>query len=96
MEIHGKIIETPGHTDCSISLFLNDGSLFCGDLVMKGFPSKYRAPAGINNLKDFCNSWKRIIEINPRIILPTHGTPIPVSDLSKFLSRMETKKLYTL
>ena len=32
MGITGEIIHTPGHSDDSISLFLDDGSLFVGDL----------------------------------------------------------------
>ena len=35
----GKIIRTPGHTADSMSLLLNDGTLFCGDAAMNGFPS---------------------------------------------------------
>ena len=35
----GRILETPGHTEDSISLLLPDGSLFCGDAAMNGFPS---------------------------------------------------------
>lgn len=95
-EIHGKIIETPGHTACSISLLMEDGSLFCGDAAMNGFPSIHRTTIWVNNLQEFCNSWKLIIETNPTRVFPGHGIPFPVSDLSRFLSRVETKKLYPL
>ena len=32
MGIHGEIVYTPGHSDDNISLCLDDGSLFVGDL----------------------------------------------------------------
>ena len=40
--LNGKIISTFGHTADSISLLLNDGSFFCGDAAMNGFPSTHR------------------------------------------------------
>ena len=33
-KLHGIIVDTPGHTVDSISLLLNDGTLFCGDAAI--------------------------------------------------------------
>jgi len=95
-KIHGKIIETPGHTSCSISLLMDDGSLFCGDAAMNGFPSIQRITIWINNLREFYKSWELMIYTNPRMIYPAHGAPFPISDLRKFLSKVEARKLYSL
>jgi len=95
-KIHCKIIETPGHTTCSISLLTEDGSLFCGDAAMNGLPSIQRITIWINNLREFHKSWELMIDANPKIIYPAHGTPFPVSDLKKFLSKIEARKLYPL
>ena len=95
-KIHGKIIETPGHTSCSISLHMDDGSLFCGDAAMNGFPSIQRITIWINNLREFYKSWELMIDTNPRMIYPAHGAPFPISDLAKFLSKVEARKLYSL
>jgi len=95
-KIHGKIIETPGHTSCSISLLMDDGSLFCGDVAMNGFPSIQRITIWINNLREFYKSWELMIDTNPRMIYPAHGAPFPISDLAKFLSKVEARKLYSL
>ncbi len=95
-KIHGIIIETPGHTSCSISLLTEDGSLFCGDAAMNGFPSIQRITIWINNLREFYRSWEFMIDANPKMIYPAHGLPFPVSDLRKFLSKVETRKLYSL
>jgi glyoxylase-like metal-dependent hydrolase (beta-lactamase superfamily II) len=37
-QINGKIMHTPGHTAGSISLLLESGEAFIGDLAMSGFP----------------------------------------------------------
>jgi len=95
-KIHGIIIETPGHTSCSISLLMDDGTLFCGDAAMNGFPSIQRITIWINNLREFYRSWELMIDTNPKMIYPAHGAPFPVSDLRKFLSKVETRKLYSL
>jgi glyoxylase-like metal-dependent hydrolase (beta-lactamase superfamily II) len=95
-KLHAKIIETPGHTPCSISLLMNDGSLFCGDAAMNGLPSIHRTTIWVGDLKEFISSWELIIATNPTRILPGHGNPFPVTDLSKFLSRAANKKLYPL
>ena len=95
-KIHVIIIETPGHTTCSISLLTEDGSLFCGDAAMNGLPSIQRITIWINNLYEFHKSWELMIDANPKIIYPAHGLPFPVSDLKKFISKIEPRKLYSL
>lgn len=95
-KLQGQIIETPGHTDCSISLLLDDGTLFCGDAAMNGLPSLHRTTIWVGDLHEFCGSWKSIISINPARICPGHGNPFPVSDLSRFLSKAAAGKLYPL
>lgn len=95
-KLHRKIIETPGHTPCSISLLMNDGTLFCGDAAMNGFPSIHRTTIWIGDLQEYFNSWKVIIAANPTRMLPGHGKPFTVADLSGFLSKEGSKKLYPL
>jgi glyoxylase-like metal-dependent hydrolase (beta-lactamase superfamily II) len=94
--LQGKIIETPGHTPCSISLLMNDGSLFCGDAAMNGFPSIHRTTIWIGDLQEYFSSWEAIIAANPTRIFPGHGKPFPVTDLSQFLPKATNKKLYPL
>lgn len=89
-----RIIPTPGHTDCSISLLLDNGILFWGDAAMNGFSSLFRATIWSDNLKDFSRSWEKIIELKPRKIFPGHGRPFYVSDLSKYLIKTKNLKLY--
>ena len=91
-----RIIETPGHTGCSLSLLRDDGILFCGDAAMNGFPSSHRAAMLIDYPDRFCESWIKIIALKPKIIYPGHGKPFPVSDLEKNLPWIRKMKLYPL
>lgn len=96
-KIHGgKIIETRGHTCCSISLFLNNDILFCGDAAMNGLPSLYRATIWIENLKDYCESWEKIIKLKPKYIYPSHGKKFDVRDLEKYIAKVRKLKSYPL
>lgn len=92
----GKIIDTPGHTGCSISLLLDNGLLFCGDAAMNGLPSRKRITIWIEDLSCYVSSWHRIIDLGPALIYPGHGAPFPVSDLARFLPRLTARKLYPL
>jgi glyoxylase-like metal-dependent hydrolase (beta-lactamase superfamily II) len=91
-----KIIETSGHTTCSISLLLNNEILFCGDAAMNGFPSSKRATIWIGDLHQFCKSWEMMISLNPKMIYPGHGKPFSPNDLTKYLDEVRMFKSYPL
>lgn len=95
-EIGGRIIDTPGHTDCSISLLMPDGALFCGDAAMNGFPSSHRITILVGNINAFCDSWRKIASLKSSMIYPGHGRPFPVSDLVRYLPKAEAQKSYPL
>ena len=67
--LQGKIIDTPGHTVDSISLFLSDGSLFCGDATMNGLPSLHRITIWAEDKTAFLKSWETIIALRPKKFL---------------------------
>lgn len=95
-KIQGKIMKTPGHTPCSISLLLNDGSLFCGDAAMNGLPSIHRTTIWVGNLPEYINSWKLMVKVKPRLIYPGHGKPFLARDLSKYMNTAAKKTLHPL
>ncbi len=64
--ISGEIIHTPSHSKDSISLILDNGSCFVGDLE----PSEYIEAYGSNTvLKD---DWNRIMSYHPEMIYFAH------------------------
>ena len=92
----GRILETPGHTEDSISLLLPDGSLFCGDAAMNGFPSLHKITIWMENRADFCASWEALIRLRPKCIYPGHGRPMRVRALAKNLSHAQRTRLWLL
>lgn len=95
-ELAGTIINLPGHTIDSIALLLQNGSLFCGDAAMNGFPSINRMIIWVENLKDYMRSWEVMINCNPTKIYPSHGNPFGIDDLKKNLQKVGNTRLYPL
>jgi ribonuclease/clavin/mitogillin len=69
--IVGEIVHTPGHSDDSVTLVLDTGDAFTGDLQ-----SESRADdASIDAVK---SSWEKIRSMNTKTIHPGHGPSRPV------------------
>ncbi len=95
-EIEAKILETPGHTNDSISLLTKNNELLCGDVAMNGFPSKNNIIIWIENKKEYKESWEKIIKINPIVIYPAHGKSFLIEKLKKNIIKIDSIKLYSL
>lgn len=67
--IPGEIVHTPGHSDDSVSLLLDDGSAFTGDLPAEAFC--WNNPAGLE-------SWARLRQMGARMVYPAHGPTRPM------------------
>ena len=64
--ISGEIVHTPGHSDDSVSLLLDDGSVFTGDLTPPGYATE--------NTEDVvAASWQRLRDLGARRVYPAHG-----------------------
>ncbi len=64
--LSGEMVSTPGHSEDSISLVLDEGIAFTGDLL---FPM-----AGEDNAQAVLEqSWDRLRELHVRTIYPGHG-----------------------
>ena len=95
-QLGGKIIETPGHTSDSISLYLNNGVLFCGDAAMNGLPALNKVTIWAENTNDFHSSWKTIIDLKPTMIYPGHGKPFGYDELVHSINKKIIIKQYPL
>lgn len=92
----GMIIDTPGHTEDSISLLLNDGVLFCGDAAMNGLPSLNRITIWAGNQQAYLQSWKSMLAQSPKIIYPGHGKPFGYTELIDNIEKVHKMVLYPL
>jgi glyoxylase-like metal-dependent hydrolase (beta-lactamase superfamily II) len=70
--IAGEILPTPGHSDDSVSLLLDDGAAFTGDLTWPGMASAEDAAV-------VEASWGRLRERGATLVYPGHGPPRPLA-----------------
>lgn len=69
--IGGEIVPTPGHSDDSVSLLLDDGRVFTGDLAHPAFVGE-EDPAVV------AASWQELREKGARRVYPGHGPVRPL------------------
>ena len=69
--IHGEVVHTPGHTDDSVSLLLDDGSVFTGDLTHPRLVGEGHAVA-------VRASWRSLRERGATRVYPGHGPARPM------------------
>lgn len=70
--IDGEILPTPGHSDDSVSLLLDDGSAFTGDLTAPGMAAEEDAAV-------VAASWRLLRERGATTVYPGHGPPRPIA-----------------
>jgi glyoxylase-like metal-dependent hydrolase (beta-lactamase superfamily II) len=79
--IPGKVIHTPGHSAGSVSVLLETGDVFVGDLAMNEFPWSFGpgfAAFGVS-VESIKASWSLLLEKGAKMVYPAHGDPFPVS-----------------
>ena len=71
LDISGEIVNTPGHSDDSVTLVLDTGDAFTGDL--QGV-----SRAGEKDVATVSRSWEVLRSLGVRTIHPGHGPSHPV------------------
>ncbi len=69
--ILGEILHTPGHSEDSVSLLLDDGSVFTGDLTQPDH-------VGLEDPSVVAASWRLLWERGARRVYPGHGPIRPM------------------
>ena len=64
--IDGEIVHTPGHSPDSVSLLLDGGEVFTGDLTPMSL-------AGEDPVGTILASWRRLLRLGAKTIHPGHG-----------------------
>jgi glyoxylase-like metal-dependent hydrolase (beta-lactamase superfamily II) len=70
--ISGEILPTPGHSDDSVSLLLDDGAVFTGDLTHPAF-------IGLEDAEIVVASWRLLRERGATRVFPGHGPARPMA-----------------
>lgn len=95
--INADIVFLQGHTGDQMGLLFDDGTFFCGDMAMNGFPSKHKIIIFIENLKDYKQSWEKAIDnVKIKTLYPSHGRPFDISLIQKNIRHLEKIKLREL
>ena len=87
--IPGKIIYTPGHSPESVSLLLDSGDAFVGDLAMNALPMRFSPglPIFADSLETVKESWRLLLNSGAKVIYPAHGKPFSAEVIKKILSQ---------
>lgn len=83
--VAGKIIHTPGHTHGSISIFMDGGCMLVGDLICGGLLRTKTPgyPYFGYDCNMICQSVKKVLDYNPKIIYAGHGGPFTVEEVRR-------------
>lgn len=66
MGIHGRMVHTPSHSEDSISLVLDDGNCFVGDLEPLEYLEAYQENTSLKS------DWDHILSLHPKRIFYAH------------------------
>lgn len=85
--IPGKVIHTPGHSPGSVSVLLETGDVFVGDLAMRGFPLRLSPglPIFAEDLQKVKDSWRILLDKGAKMVYPAHGNPFSAEIIREIL-----------
>ena len=85
--IRGKVLHTPGHSLGSMSVVLDTGDAFVGDLAMTGDPRRPKpgVPMYAEDRGAVKSSWQLLLEHGAQRIHPSHGKPFSADVLARML-----------
>lgn len=91
--VSGKIIPTPGHTDCSVSIILDSGQAIIGD-IMLSLPCLPNTPFlafFANDTKQLLDSIHTLINNDVTIFYAAHGGPYLRDQVIKLVSKFNNQ-----
>ena len=86
--IPGRILHTPGHTLGSVSVLLDSGDAFVGDLAMNKLPLRVTPglPIFAEDNAAVIESWRLLLEEGARVVYPAHGKPFPAEVMRRAIA----------
>ena len=87
-----KIISTPGHTEGSVSLIIDDEIAIVGDTMFAHFKNTIMPPFA-NDVATMLKSWEKLFNTNCETFLPAHGKAISKKRLESELSRYKNREI---
>ena len=89
--IPGQVVHTPGHSPGSISILLDSGEVFAGDMAMNAWflRSTPGLPVLAEDMSLVIQSWKRLIGMGAKRVYPAHGADFPIEIIQKEIQAWE-------
>ncbi len=86
--IPGRVLHTPGHSSGSVTVLLDTGEAFVGDLAMNKFPLRLSPglPIFADDPAAVVTSWKMLIELGASTVYPAHGKPFPIAVIEQAIA----------
>ena len=86
--IPGKVVYTPGHSWGSVSVLLESGEAFVGDLAMNMLPMRLTPglPPFGDDMQIVKKSWQKLMDMGIKTVYPAHGEPFPVEIMQKAIA----------
>ena len=90
--ISGKVVYTPGHSSGSVSVLLETGEAFVGDMAMNKFPLRLSPgmPIYAENWQMLIDSWQTLLNEGVKTVYPAHGGFFSVDIIKKELGTKMT------
>lgn len=88
--IQGRIIPTPGHSPGSVSVLLDSGDVFVGDLAMNNPPLRFSPglPIFAEDFDQVKKSWEKLLDMGAKTVHPAHGKSFPVEVIRRELKKV--------
>lgn len=85
--IPSRVVHTPGHSPGSVTVLLETGEAFVGDLAMNRFPLTLapRLPIFADDIDQVRESWDRLLALGVERVYPAHGRPFEVERIRRLL-----------
>ncbi len=87
----GRLLHTPGHSPGSISLVLDNGDAFVGDICPNTWYNRWRGshfPPFADDIAAVYPSWRKLLNAPAQTLYPGHGAPYPAEALRQELKRL--------
>jgi hydroxyacylglutathione hydrolase len=83
LDLEGSLLATPGHTEDSISVVMDEGTCFCGDAAANflQFAGARYCVIFVEDLAQYYRSWDQLLAAGTRLVCPAHGKPFPARRL---------------
>jgi glyoxylase-like metal-dependent hydrolase (beta-lactamase superfamily II) len=86
--VSGKIVYAPGHSSGSVSILLETGEAFVGDMAMNKFLLRLSPglPIYAEDWSKLIESWKMLLNRGIKTVYPAHGEPFSVDIIRKAIA----------